>query len=760
MHSSFLSSLFASLWKTVFWRLFANYFVLILIPVIAACIIVQVLVVRLIEEDARMLNEALMSQFTHRIDAEIEELRTDMIHLLNTSNIRSLIGAEAEPMYRSELIRILREQLIQLQTHELVSNAYLYFVGEDLVIDANLYADKAYYFDIYRSLGDPEKAELMNVFVSKKMMDFVPWREQETLAIISYPFHSQQPDVYLAVHLDQSKLQQLIRPGKEWVMGTAIVSLDGQVLSQAGILPEALNWGALGSAGNEETGGSRFQIYDKQALSVIPSQFSDRWRYISMIDLDTLMRPADLTRTFIWIFLAFFLVVGSIISYLLTRRMYQPILEIKEGLCSHPELTSFAPDGEDEFDVIKRYSERIMTEHQKLSQLIQGMKPIVHEHFIAKIVTGQYRDELSIEMYAKEIGFAYSKKASRTVFCIGFHFSAEYETMTESSRSFLMAELKERIQQLLPDPVWICQTEPDQMAVIVQKDPLFSLSSMEDADILKLALQLYGNYFKATIGIGSTVSSIEDLHLSYQLAQAALQQRNICADVDVCTGGGLPEPAWRDSFLSVQEVTRMLNLCRAGEYGKLLNTALDIVDEGIRMNAAAAQMKYLCLDILNTWIRAVEQDRKDFDVSFYAGVYHRLNRCITGAEMKACFREVHSLLFRQDAAQECSAKFQEILAYIDEHYSEDLTLEVFAERLQMSVGHFSRTFKEEVGVKYVDYIAQVRLNKAKELLLTTNWKIDEIAEKVGYWGRSSFIRMFRKYEGVTPAQYRVMHRFS
>ncbi|WP_217612359.1 helix-turn-helix domain-containing protein [Deinococcus sp. GbtcB9] len=47
--------------------------------------------------------------------------------------------------------------------------------------------------------------------------------------------------------------------------------------------------------------------------------------------------------------------------------------------------------------------------------------------------------------------------------------------------------------------------------------------------------------------------------------------------------------------------------------------------------------------------------------------------------------------------------------------------------------------------------------KAKQFLLQTDMKIDDIAEKVGYWGRNSFIRTFRKYEGITPAKYRTMH---
>jgi AraC-like DNA-binding protein len=76
----------------------------------------------------------------------------------------------------------------------------------------------------------------------------------------------------------------------------------------------------------------------------------------------------------------------------------------------------------------------------------------------------------------------------------------------------------------------------------------------------------------------------------------------------------------------------------------------------------------------------------------------------------------------------------------------------------MSISHFSRTFKEIVGEKYVEYITKYRLEVAKRLLLETDLKIDDIAEKVGYLGRNSFIRIFRKYEGITPGKYRAVHQ--
>lgn len=409
--------------------------------------------------------------------------------------------------------------------------------------------------------------------------------------------------------------------------------------------------------------------------------------------------------------------------------------------------------------MIKRYSRLIISENKELSQRVTGMLPIVQEHFVTKIVQGEYRDALSIETYAKEIDFAYAKKAARTVLGIALHFDPKvYGPLSETSKSFLMAELKERMMQLVPSTTWICQMKPDLLACVIHKDPLLNLSPEEDANIIKVALQLYGSYFKATIGIGSTVHGMEELHLSYEHAVSMLQRRGLYADVEICSGqSGWDAPPF-ETFLSVQDVNRILNQYKTREYDKLLQSAYEMVEEGVRQHATASQIKYLCTDILNTWVRAVETERKDFNVPFYAGWFERVNACMTVEEVKHCFREFHGLLFQSARPDERSRKMTDILAYIHDHYDEELSIEQFAGTMNMSVGHFSRIFKEEVGEKYVEYIAKYRLAKAKELLLQTDLKMDDIAAKVGYWGRNSFIRMFRKYEGITPAKYRALHQ--
>jgi YesN/AraC family two-component response regulator len=72
----------------------------------------------------------------------------------------------------------------------------------------------------------------------------------------------------------------------------------------------------------------------------------------------------------------------------------------------------------------------------------------------------------------------------------------------------------------------------------------------------------------------------------------------------------------------------------------------------------------------------------------------------------------------------------------------------------MTVAYISHLFKKQMGIGIVDYINRFRIEKAKELLIDPRLKLNDIAEILGYANDAAFIRVFKKYEGVTPGRYR------
>lgn len=100
---------------------------------------------------------------------------------------------------------------------------------------------------------------------------------------------------------------------------------------------------------------------------------------------------------------------------------------------------------------------------------------------------------------------------------------------------------------------------------------------------------------------------------------------------------------------------------------------------------------------------------------------------------------------------------REAINYINEHYSEKITLEEISESAEMNTSYFSTLFKKETGENFQNYLTKVRIEKAKELLMTTNATMAEIAMKVGYMDTRYFSQSFMKIVGIKPSLYRKMH---
>ena len=95
--------------------------------------------------------------------------------------------------------------------------------------------------------------------------------------------------------------------------------------------------------------------------------------------------------------------------------------------------------------------------------------------------------------------------------------------------------------------------------------------------------------------------------------------------------------------------------------------------------------------------------------------------------------------------------------YIQEHYNEAISLETVSSEVGFNPAYFSTIFKKATGQNFMDYVKEVRINSAKDLLIHTSLDVAEIAQSVGYSDIKYFSRLFRKATNLTPSDYRKLY---
>ncbi len=105
------------------------------------------------------------------------------------------------------------------------------------------------------------------------------------------------------------------------------------------------------------------------------------------------------------------------------------------------------------------------------------------------------------------------------------------------------------------------------------------------------------------------------------------------------------------------------------------------------------------------------------------------------------------------AEKEKKTLVNNIIYYLEKHHTEEVSLETLSETMYISPTYISRVFKEETGNSPINYLINIRLNRAKEMLETNQVTVKEAAETVGYQDAYYFSKLFKKHYGKSPSEF-------
>jgi len=149
--------------------------------------------------------------------------------------------------------------------------------------------------------------------------------------------------------------------------------------------------------------------------------------------------------------------------------------------------------------------------------------------------------------------------------------------------------------------------------------------------------------------------------------------------------------------------------------------------------------------------------RESLRKAFFAGKVVSQKEHDSTVQLLSIFAQHLAMLSNQVFIQQENAEppvITKARAYIAEHQTEEIKLGQVAKAVNMSSYYFCKMFKKVAGINFTDYVARIRIEKSKNLLLNPNLRISEIAFEVGFQSLTHFNRVFKKILGQSPTEYR------
>lgn len=281
---------------------------------------------------------------------------------------------------------------------------------------------------------------------------------------------------------------------------------------------------------------------------------------------------------------------------------------------------------------------------------------------------------------------------------------------------------------------------------------LLNLQSENEAsqvnETIKTTMALFSAdniYLSIYIGIGTVITDLSCLPESVKqctehIHSALVEERKNIANAAAIFGH--KESIQLENYLTNANIDAALDLIKNID-NRLLSTPRDIVST-VYIDILFSVHRIMKLKGINPQIQG---DSLGFD---YISEISQKSQSDLYDYTVACIEQIGSVLNNSGNM----FNIEDAIEYIRRHFTEDLSLDILAEKCHTSPQYLSKRIKQYLGFTFLDYLSSLRVEKAKELLSTTAKGINEISEESGFISRNTFLRVFKKYTGVPPSEYR------
>jgi len=284
--------------------------------------------------------------------------------------------------------------------------------------------------------------------------------------------------------------------------------------------------------------------------------------------------------------------------------------------------------------------------------------------------------------------------------------------------------------------------EPSEDALM---DRLEQLKQVLDVDLERIVL---------TIAVSDVYRDSAAFRQAFEQASAMLGQRRLRDGTQIIRK---LEPERKRIVLTAADEEELHTKLMSGSESAVMDWVVRRLDKADRSGALEREYAALASDVAKLVEKSVirlqlheayEQSRHDSAAPVHS--FH------SREQYEQWFRQLFApalqLIASRSQTRDPITDF--VLSYVDSHLSEDISLDLLADKLNLTPGYLSTYFKDKTGRNFSDYLNETRMSRAKRLLREPERRIQDVAAEVGYRNVNSFIRTFKKFAGMTPGEYR------
>ncbi|QPC45653.1 response regulator [Mangrovibacillus cuniculi] len=292
---------------------------------------------------------------------------------------------------------------------------------------------------------------------------------------------------------------------------------------------------------------------------------------------------------------------------------------------------------------------------------------------------------------------------------------------------------------------WIGPLYGNQLPIIVFRKEKTTYRSQAQQVVKKLLQEITVYSSGVFIGIGSECEGLETVKQSYQHALAATMDLSLESKYSYYD-------QVRVNSSNIGQFTRQEigEYIRLGQWHQISQYMTKTVDSLERENVSLIQAQQRILEVLWSVSNVLEELGLERNSYFLDGVENYQHLRIAALQVFNGMREG----FEQLKEQTETDTIHQLKNYIMAHSHEDISLDALANRVELSPIYISKMFKEKLGINYIDFLTECRVEKAKKLLSDPEKSVKEITFEVGYHDPNYFSKVFKKICQVTPKEYR------